>query len=410
MTTPALRYPLTGINLKDPAFFVPGVPHDVFRRLRHEAPVYWNPEPEEWEPGFWALTRYEDVVAVSKNPGLFSSQLGGHQISYPPGIEYNQVTAAIVGNMIGMDPPAHNTYRKLVSPSFTAAAVKKMEPAIRAVVVSILDRVASLGACQFVSTVAAELPLIVLCDLLGVPQEDRHLLFGWTQRLTDFSNDPADFLAAYGELFAYGQGLVERRRQEPTGDLMSIMARAEIDGQQIDQQLMDGFFLLLVIAGNETTRNTISGGLLALIEHPEQRRLLLDDPSLIPSAVEEMLRWVTPVIHFRRTATADTEIRGQAIQRGDKVVMWYPAANRDEAVFDQPDVFDVRRKPNDHIAFGEGQHFCLGAWLARLELRVMFEELLRRLPDIELTGAVKRLPSYFLAGITEMPVRFTPHP
>ncbi len=191
---------------------------------------------------------------------------------------------------------------------------------------------------------------------------------------------------------------------------MSVMATGEVDGEKIeDQRLLDGFFLLLVIAGNETTRNTISGGLLALIEHPAERRLLLDDPRLIPTAVEEMLRWVSPVVHFRRTATADTEIRGQRIREGDKVVMWYPAANCDEDVFADPDRFDVRRKPNDHLAFGEGQHFCLGAWLARLELRVVFEEVLL-MPDVELAGRTARIRSYFLSGLTTMPVRFTPTP
>ena len=235
------------------------------------------------------------------------------------------------------------------------------------------------------------------------------MVFEWTNRLTDLRNTLEDTMAAFAEVFAYGQAMVARRRQEPTGDLMSVMATGEIDGQQIDPQLLDGFFLLLVIAGNETTRNTISGGLLALIENPDQRQLLIGDPRLIPTAVEEMLRWVTAVMHFRRTATADTSIRGQRILEGDKVVMWYPSANRDEEMFERPDMFDVRRQPNDHLAFGIGTHFCLGAWLARLELRVMFEELLRRLPDIELTGPVQRLRSYFLCGITTMPVRFTRH-
>jgi cytochrome P450 len=399
------RMSVQGINLKDPFLFEQGVPHDLFRTLRAGAPVYWNEEPEPDEPGFWALTRYDDVVAVSRNPKLFSSAMGGHQISYMPGTEFNRATSAILGNMIAMDPPEHNVYRKLVSPLFSTGAVRKMEPQIRAIVTTILDRVATERDCEFVADVAAELPLVVLCDLLGVPQEDRRLLFGWTNRLTDFANDPMDMLAAFGELFAYGQSLAERRRREPAGDLMSTMANGEVDGQKLDPQLIDGFFLLLVIAGNETTRNTISGGTQALLEHPEQQRLLRDDPSLIPVAVEEMLRWVSPVIHFRRTATADTEIRGQPIRRGDKVVMWYPSANRDEAVFERADVFDVRRKPNDHVAFGDGQHFCLGAWLARLELRVMFEELLRRFPRIEQTGPALRIRSYFLSGLTSMPVR-----
>jgi len=408
MALPARRYPLEGINLKDPLLFEQGMPHALFRQLRDEAPVYWNEEPEEDEPGFWALTKYDDIVAVSKNPQLFSSAMGGHQISYPPGLEFNRATAAIVGNMIGMDPPEHNAYRRLVSPSFSASAVRKMEPTVREIVTRILDRVVPGGECEFVAEVAAELPLVVLCELLGVPHEDRRLLFGWTERLTDFGNTPDDQVAAFAELFAYGQALAERRRREPAGDLMSLMANVEMDGQRIDQQLLDGFFLLLVIAGNETTRNTISGGLLALIEHPDQYQLLREQPALIPTAVEEMLRWVTPVIHFRRTATTDTEIRGQMIRRGDKVVMWYPSANRDEDMFERPDVFDVRRKPNEHLAFGEGQHFCLGAWLARLELRVMFEELLRRQPRIELAGRPRRIRSYFLSGFTSMPVRLAP--
>jgi cytochrome P450 len=398
------------VNLKDPLLFERGVPHELFARLRREAPVYWNPEPEPWEPGFWALTKYDDVSMVSRNPQLFSSARGGHQISYPPGVEFNQATSAIVSNMIGMDPPQHNVYRKLVASFFTPAAVKKMEPEIHDIVTRTLDRVTPLGACEFVESVAAEVPLVVLCNLLGVPQADRKRVFDWTNTLTDFSIPPEAQIPVFGELFAYGQALAEERRRHPRGDLMSVMATGEVDGEKIeDQRLLDGFFLLLVIAGNETTRNTISGGLLALIEHPAERRLLLDDPRLIPTAVEEMLRWVSPVVHFRRTATADTEIRGQRIREGDKVVMWYPAANRDEDVFADPDRFDVRRKPNDHLAFGEGQHFCLGAWLARLELRVVFEEVLR-MPDMELAGRTARIRSYFLSGLTTMPVRFTPTP
>jgi len=347
---------------------------------------------------------------VSRNPQLFSSARGGHQISYPPGAEFGRATAAILGNMIAMDPPEHTVYRKLVSGFFTPAAVKKMEPQVRDIVTRTLDRVTPRGECELVEAVAAEVPLVVLCELLGVPQEDRKLVFDWTNYLTDFTHTPEEQLPVFAQLFAYGQRLGEERRKHPRGDLMSVMASGEVDGQKIDQQLLDGFFLLLVIAGNETTRNTISGGLLALMEHPDQLRLLRDDPRLVPSGVEEMLRWVTPVVHFRRTATADTEIRGQRIRAGDKVVMWYPAANRDEDAFPAPDVFDVRRKPNDHLAFGEGQHFCLGVWLARLELRIVFEELLRRMPDVELAGPTKRMRSYFLSGLTRMPVRFTPTP
>ena len=212
MALPARRYPLEGINLKDPLLFEQGMPHALFRQLRYEAPVYWNEEPEEDEPGFWALTKYDDIVAVSKNPQLFSSAMGGHQISYPPGLEFNRATAAIVGNMIGMDPPEHNAYRRLVSPSFSASAVRKMEPTVREIVTRILDRVVPGGECEFVAEVAAELPLVVLCELLGVPQEDRRLLFGWTERLTDFVNTPEDQLAAFAELFAYSPSVAGASR------------------------------------------------------------------------------------------------------------------------------------------------------------------------------------------------------
>jgi cytochrome P450 len=309
--------------------------------------------------------------------------------------------------MIAMDPPDHNVYRRLVSPSLSAASVRNMEPRIRATVTRIFDRIAPLGKCEFVKEVAAELPLTVLSDLLGVPAQDRHLLFEWTNMLTEMTTDIISGLAAFNQVITYGQQMFERLRACPLSeDLLSIMAHAKIGGVPIDQQFLDGFFLLIVIAGNETTRNTISGGTLALIEHPDQRELLRANPELLPSAIEEILRWVTPVIHFRRTATADTEIRGQTIREGEKVVMWYPSANRDEDAFAEPDRFDIRRAPNEHLAFGEGEHFCLGAWLARLELRVLFEELIRRMPEVRLDGEVKRLRSYFLSGITHMPVAF----
>jgi len=401
------RYQLEGINLKDPYLFELGVPHELFKKLRREAPIYWNPELEPEEPGFWALTKYEDIVTVSRNPELFSSMRGGHQISYPRGVQFNRATAAILGNMVAMDPPDHNVYRRLVAPSLSAAAVRSMEPKIRATVTRILDRIVPLGKCEFIKEVAAELPVTVLSDLLGVPAEDRHLLFEWTNVLTEMTTDIISGLAAFNQMITYGQRMFEKLRVQPPGeDLLSIVAHARVGGAPIDQQFLDGFFLLILIAGNETTRNAISGGTLALIEHPDQRDLLRANLELLPSAVEEILRWVTPVIHFRRTATADTELRGQTIHEGDKVVMWYPSANRDEEVFEEPGRFDIRRAPNQHLAFGEGEHFCLGAWLARLELRVLFEELIQRMPEVRLDGKIKRLRSYFLSGITHMPVAF----
>jgi cholest-4-en-3-one 26-monooxygenase len=261
--------------------------------------------------------------------------------------------------------------------------------------------------------VAAELPLQVIIELLGVPLADCHRVFDWSNRLIGF-DDPEfqtsmeDGKIAASELWAYANQLALERRQRPCEDLVSVLMQAEVDGERLSEMEFDSFFLLLSVAGNETTRNLIAGGMLALIEHPAERARLLADPVLLPRAVEEMLRWVSPVIHFRRTATRDTELRGQTIRAGQKVVLFYPSANRDDAVFPEPERFDVSRTPNEHLAFGIGEHFCLGASLARLEIRVMFEELLGRLPDMELAGPVRRLRSNFINGIKRMPVRFTP--
>jgi cholest-4-en-3-one 26-monooxygenase len=273
--------------------------------------------------------------------------------------------------------------------------------------------VAPNGKCDFVTEVAAELPLQVIAEMMGVPLEDRHTLFDWSNRLIGFedpeySTSEEDARNVSVEVYMYANQLAQQRKQNPGDDLVSVLLNAEVDGQKLTEMEFDLFFLLLMVAGNETTRNLISGGMLALIEHPEQRVRLLQDPSLMPAAVDELLRWVSPVMHFRRTATADTEIRGQKIRAGDKVMIYYISANRDEEVFPDSDRFDVGRTPNDHLAFGIGEHFCLGTNLARLEIRVMFEELLRRLPDMQLGGPVARLRSNFINGIKHMPVAFTP--
>jgi cholest-4-en-3-one 26-monooxygenase len=259
--------------------------------------------------------------------------------------------------------------------------------------------------------VAAPLPIAVLCEILGVPDEDRHHIFEWSNLLVggadpDLGGTLESVIPVYMQLFSYGQRMIEDRRRSPRGDLMTAIANAKMDdGQPIREDLLNGFFLLMVIAGNETTRNSIAGGMETLIQHPDEHRRLGADRSLLPTAVEEILRWVSPVLYMRRTATRSTEIRGVEIAEGDKVVMWYPAANRDAAVFPDADRFDVGRDPNPHLAFGIGQHFCLGAQLARLQLRVMFEELLERLPRVELTGPVTRIRTNFLGAIKAMPVR-----
>jgi len=273
--------------------------------------------------------------------------------------------------------------------------------------------VARRGECDFVSEVAAELPLQVIAEMMGVPLEERQMVFDWSNRLIGF-DDPEfqtsqdDGKAAATEMFAYANQLASERVRCPKDDLVSILMHSEVEGEKLTELEFDLFFILLAVAGNETTRNLISGGMCALSENPAERARLRQNPDLLPSAVEEMLRWVSPVMHFRRTATHDIDLHGQKIREGDKVVLWYISANRDAAVFPDPDRFDVGRTPNDHLAFGLGTHFCLGNNLARLEIRVMFEEILRRLPDLELAGPVRRLRSAFINGIKEMPVHFTP--
>jgi cholest-4-en-3-one 26-monooxygenase len=305
-------------------------------------------------------------------------------------------------------------YRRLVATGFTPAMIRKLEPHVREITKNIIDNVAARGECDFVTEVAAELPLQVIAEMMGVPDEDRHKVFEWSNRLIgfddpEFQNTAEDGQQAATEMFLYAHQLAAERRQSPRDDLITVLVQAEVEGAALTEPDFDAFFILLAVAGNETTRNLISGAMQAFMEHPEQRQLLIDDPAHMPVAVEEMLRWVSPLIYFRRTATRDVDLRGQRIREGEKVVMYYPSANRDEDIFENPDVFDVRREHNPHVAFGGGgHHFCLGASLARLEIRVMFEELLPRLPDMALAGPPRRLRSNFINGIKHLPVRFTP--
>jgi len=399
---------LADVDLCNPDNFVDGVPHHFFKLLRREAPVYRHPEPDG--PGFWALTRYDDVVTVSMDSATFSSYRGGTNIPDLPEDSLGFVRLI----MLNMDPPQHTKYRRLVSKGFTPKIVRAMEPHVRKIANEIIDRVAERGECDFVTDIAAELPLQVILELMGVPTEDRHMIFDWSNRMIGFDDpeyqtSPEEGQAAATQMFMYANQLAVDRKRHPRQDVISTLMQAEVDGEALTEGEFNAFFVLLSVAGNETTRNLTSGGMLALLEHPDQRDRLLSDTSLLPTAVEEMLRWVTPVIYFRRTVTRETEIRGQKIREGDKVVMYYGSANRDEDTYPDGDVFDVSRDPNPHVTFGPGgSHFCLGASLARLEIRVMFEELLRRLPDIEPAGPVRRLRSNFIAGIKHMPVRFAP--
>jgi cholest-4-en-3-one 26-monooxygenase len=395
---------LAQIDLCNPQLFVPSVPHELFAELRRTSPVFWH--EEEDGVGFWSVMGYHDLVAVNRDSSTFSSYKGGAlMMNWDDEILEQQRLM-----MLNMDPPMHTRYRRLVNKGFTPRMVHELEDRIVERTRELIDSAKDKGEFDFVSDIAAELPLQVIAELMGIPQEDRHKVFDWSNRMVG-SNDP-EFLeapefatAAAMELFAYADALTVERKANPHDDLVSILAHAEIEGDQLDQLEIDMFFMLLAVAGNETTRNLLSHGMLALIENPDERRKLIEHPELLESAIEEMLRYASPVMHFRRTATRDTEVGGQQVAEGDKVVFWHASANRDEAVFSDPDRFDIARSPNDHVAFGGGgSHFCLGANLARLEIRIMFTEILREMPELELAGDVQRLCSNFINGIKHLPV------
>ena len=386
--------------------FIEGQPYDLFKRLRHEAPIYWHEESLDFEPGFWALTKHEDIVRVSKDPLTFSSAAGGHLMTMgDPKVVDPSAVAAIIGNMIGMDPPDHQIYRKMVAPSFTPKAIRNLESDMRQKIRDLLENVEGKGEFNFVTEISEQLPLWVLCEMMGIPESDRPKIRDLVNNLTDASiqQDPENSFQIwvnYMELFKMGRDMIEERRKNPTDDLMSVVANTKVEGGALPPELLDGFFLLMVIAGNETTRNTLTGGLMALTENPEERAKLLEDPTLISNATDEMLRWVTSVIYFRRTAMKDTNIRGQDIKAGDKIVMWYGSANRDEDIFPDGHLFRVEREnAKKHLAFGAGEHLCLGNRLGHMQIRILFEELLARFPNIHSTSNPVRIPSNFLAGI-----------
>ena len=392
--------------------FINGQPFDIFKRLREEAPIYWHEESLDFEPGFWALTKHEDIVRVSKDPMTFSSAVGGHLMTMgDPEVVDPSAVAAIIGNMIGMDPPDHQIYRKMVAPSFTPKAIRTLEGDMRLKIRELLENVEDKGEFNFVTEISEQLPLWVLCEMMGIPESERPKIRDLVNNLTDASiqqdpNNAFQIWVNYMELFKMGRDMIEERRKSPTDDLMSVVANTKIEGGELPPELLDGFFLLMVIAGNETTRNTLTGGLMALTDNPEEREKLLKDPALISIATDEMLRWVTSVIYFRRTATKDTNIRGQDIKAGDKVVMWYGSANRDEDIFEDGHLFRVdRENAKKHLAFGAGEHLCLGNRLGHMQIRILFEELLNRFPNIHSTSDPVRIPSNFLAGISELKVR-----
>ncbi len=400
------------VDLFDPASFADGVPHDAFATLRAEAPVAFHHEQPkraggEPGPGFWCVTRHRDVHEVSTRPELYSSWLGGFTASDIGGAVLEETRT----NLMGMDPPDHTMFRAALREPFGPRAVKGLEPAMQGFASDIADRLGDgPDRVDFVATVASEMPLLVLAYLMGISPEDRGLFFEWSNRIIG-NHDPElggsvqEFLAAKDELFAYGRGVIAEKRRNPGDDLISAVVHAEIDGEPVDEQRIVMLWFLLLIAGNETTRSSLTGAMEMLSAHPDQRELVLSDPDAhLPGFIEETLRYTNPVLHFRRTTTTEVILGDVTIPAGQKVVMWYPSANADEAVFDDPRRFDLRRSPNQHLAFGIGTHFCLGARLARLQMKVMLTELLSRYPAIEVDGPARRIHSNFLHGALQLPV------
>jgi cholest-4-en-3-one 26-monooxygenase len=399
---------LADVDLTNLDTFVQGVPHDQFDVLRREAPVYFHPE-HGGGGGFWCITRADDLAAVSHDWEQNSSEWGItlHELTEDQ-LEQQRMM------MLQMDPPRHTKLRLLVNKGFTPRMIGRLHDSVHEIARDIVDNIAERGACDFVVDVAAELPLQVIAEMMGVPKEDRHKLFDWSNRMIG-SDDPEyavsaeNAMEAATEMFLYANDLAAKKRADPGDDIISVLLAAEVEGEGLTDMEFDLFFELLAVAGNETTRNLISHGMLALLENPDERDKLLADPAILPNAVDEMLRYASPVMYMRRTARAESEIRGQTIKEGDKVALWYIAANHDPEVFENPHRFDVARDAKDHEAFGGGgPHFCLGTHLAKLEIGVMFEELLARIPAMELAGDVQRLRSNFINGIKHMPVAFEP--
>ena len=411
---------LESIHLVDPDVYAERVPFEWFDYLRREHPVSWHPEPPP-NRGFWAVTRHADLEAVIKDPATFSSARGGVILEemQPDEMEARR-------SMMETDAPRHTRLRRIVSPQFGPRAIREYEPFARDLARRVLDRALPLGEFDFVEHVSREFPIRVLARILGVPDEDTDQLIAWGDRMIG-NMDPEftdavvgrDDTSAYrllpfrspaaAELTEYGHAMAELRREDPRGDLVTKLVHAEVDGHSLTRPEFDNFFSLLVVAGNETTRHTITHGMLALLNNPHQWRRLVDEPSLMPTATEEILRYGSVTMQFRRTATRDAVLHGQGIREGDKVVVWFISANYDDEVFPDPYRFDVGRDPNPHVAFGAGgPHFCLGGPLARMEVRVLFEELLPRLSAIEVTGPISRLRSNFINGIKHMPVRVRP--
>jgi cytochrome P450 len=415
-----VRDDLAHIDVASPKVYAQGVPHEALAALRRHDPVHWHPWPGT-RGGFWLLSKHADVIAVGKDPKLFSSQIGHIALE-----DREPDALAARQSLIETDPPDHTRLRKLVSYAFTRTKVREYEDYTRRIVRDLLDKAIAKGEFDWVTEISEPVPVTVLISILGLPREDIPMLIELTSEMaaatdSEYQPDPAKYpseidprLLPFGtpaalQVFEYGRRIGEERRKHPSDDLVSRLVHTEVDGERLNDTEYSNFFELFIFAGNETTRTGISQGILALMEHPDQFERLGRDPSLVPTAVDEILRYGTPVIYFRRTATEDTEIRGAPIQCGDRVAMWFLSANFDEDVFEDPQRFDVERRPNPHTTFGRGgPHFCLGSFLARLEIGIVLEEILARSVRFELAGPPVRLSSNFVNGLKSLPVRVLP--
>lgn len=399
--------------LTDPGFFVDNDPHPLWRQLRGEDPVHWT--QGLLSAGFWSVTRYEDILTVFSDPSLFTST---RTLILPSSPEMEAITPEMMGAgqmMIMTDPPLHGAMRRAFNRLFLPRAVGQFEGPGPALVKEILDEALARGECDFVVDVAARLPMAFICEIMGIPRRDWADMFKWGNMSLGYEDAEYQVESA-SPLETRQQGVMnigmycarvaQQRRGGDGEDLLSVLGNAKVNGRDLTEGELIHNGFLYVAGGLETTRNAISGGLLSLIRHPEERQRLVNDPSLLPTAIEEILRWTSPITHIVRVALRDTEVGGTKIREGDRLALWLPSGNRDESIFEDPYRFDLRRTPNEHIAFGKGEHFCAGAHLARLELRVMLLALLPRLDQIELSGPVERLRSNLVAGIKHMPVRF----
>jgi cytochrome P450 len=398
---------LGNVDLMDENLFVDGPPHALFARLRAESPVFKTTTPLGGD--FFAVTKAADIAAISKDQETFSSEKNGVFVRDGMPMPLDVINQVI----LGMDPPRHTKYRGIVQKAFTPRLIASQEEQIRARVNRLIDGFCEDGETDLVKSLSIELPLEVICVMLGVPVEDRRKLFDWTHQIEVAVGDPeVSGVEALGQIGLYLAGKVTERRENPGNpldDLTTALIQAEVEHEQLNDFEIAAMFGLLMFAGNDTTRNTISGGTLALIENPDQREKLLADPSLIDNAVEEMIRWQTPVMWFKRTPTKDTEIRGVPLSEGDAVVLYYSSGSRDEELVPDPMTFDVTRDKTPHQAFGGGgRHFCLGSPLARLELKLVMPEIIKRLPDLEVAGPIERSRSNWVNGFTSIPVKFAP--